>query len=265
MPLGRSDVWASVGTAVSSALSVYAWLYSIGLVPLFTFITGAFFTLWTQERFEDKRRKQEFDRKMAEHVYGPLHQELSYFREDLINFQSSMGPTDRISTLANFMRDYRYGFVKEEIRHGIEGLQKRLLPYATLFNEARNITRSLIEKGLDKYEIHHFVTFKVIGNEKQDLYSIPIIEPIFRDKTPLQFLAEQPIPYRSTSTIVLVGYSPPIGELFSNEHRIEHISKDVLAKMRKDSTVQEQREERNLLIKECTSLLGMIRKEITLS
>jgi len=264
MLLGRSDIRAIIGTAVSSALSVYAWLYSIGLVPLFTFITGFFFTLWTQERFENKRRKQEFDRKMTEYIYGPLHQELSSFLKGLTEFQSSLNPVDRISTLSSFMKDYRYGFAKEEIHHCVEELQKRLLPYAKLFDEARSRTQFFIEQGLDKYQIDHLVRFSVLGSEKQGLYHVAIIEPIFRDKTPSQFLAEQPIPYGNTSTMVYTSYRPA-GELFSNEHRIEQISKDVLEKVRKDPTIQEQRRERELLIKECTSLLGIIRKEITLS
>ena len=265
MILGRSDVWTSIGTVVSSALSVYAWLYSIGLVPLFTFVTGSFFTLWTQQRFESKRRKQEFERKMTEYVYGPLHQELSSFLKDLIDFQSSTSPTDRISALANFTKNYRYGFAKKEMLHGMEELQKRLLPYATLVNEARRITQSFIEESLDKHQIHHFVTFKVLSSEKQELYFISMIEPIFRDKTPLQFLAEQPIPYRNTSTMVFISLNPGSGEPFSSEHRIEQISKGVLEELRKDPTVQEQRAERKILIEECILLLEMIRKEITLS
>jgi hypothetical protein len=261
----RSDVWTSIGTAMSSALSVYAWLYSIGLVPLFTFITGAFFTLWTQERFENKRRKQEFDRKMTEYVYGPLHQELSSFLKDLIDFQSSMGPTDRISTLTTFVKDYRYGLAKKEIQHGIEELRTRLLPYATLYNEARDITRVFIEQSLDKSKIDHHVSFAILGSEKQQLYITNMLEPIFRDKTPLQFLTEQPIPYMNTSTMVFVNYPPTSVELYTNEHKIEQISKDALEKARKYPVVQKQRLERLLLIEECTLLLEMIRKEITLS
>ena len=82
----RSDIWSGIGAILSSAMSVYAWLYSIGLVPLFTFIAGALFTLWTQERLQKKKQKREFDEKMTEHIYGPLHQELNSILKDLKNF-----------------------------------------------------------------------------------------------------------------------------------------------------------------------------------
>jgi hypothetical protein len=70
------DFWAGVGAILSSIASVYFWLNSMGLVPLFTFIAGACFTLWTQERLEKKRRERLKDMKMSEHVYGPLYKGL---------------------------------------------------------------------------------------------------------------------------------------------------------------------------------------------
>lgn len=203
---------------------------------------------------------------MTEYVYGPLHQELNSFREDLIDFQSSTNPTNRISTLSNFMKDYRYGFAKGEIHDTIEKLQNRLLPYSMLFSEAQSITQSNIEQSLDAHQIDRFVVFKVLGRRQEILYYFNMIDCIFKDKTPMQFLSEQPIRNRNTSSIVRIGTRPESsGEHFSNEHIIEQISKDVLEKLRKDPTAQEQWDERKPLVRECTSLLAMIRKEIILS
>ena len=70
MSSNRIDVWSGIGAIASSILSVYAWLYSIGLVPLFTFITGALFTLWTQERLEKKRQKQEIQNQHIKKCVG---------------------------------------------------------------------------------------------------------------------------------------------------------------------------------------------------
>lgn len=264
--LGRSDIKDVIGAAVASALSAFAYLYSIGLVPVFTFIAGMFFTMWAQERFEMKRRKQEFDRKMTEYIYGPLHQEVSSFLKDLEGFQSSLGPVDRNSTLAIFMKDYRYGFAEKEIRDKAEDLQKMLLPYATLFNEARNKTLSLIKEGLIKSGIDQSVRFSILDSEKRSLgQSIEIIEPIFKDKTPWQFIAEQPVPYRNITIEIYIGYHPESVELFSKDHKIEQLSKEVLEKVRDDSLVEEYRQQRSLLMEKCVLLLGLIRTEITLS
>ncbi len=106
----HSDVWAGIGAVLSSILSGYAWLHSIGLLPLFTFVAGAFFTLFTPERLEKKRRRRAFDTKMTEHIYGPLHQELNSLLRDLRAFQS---PTGHLRTLGNIMEDYRYDLVEE--------------------------------------------------------------------------------------------------------------------------------------------------------
>jgi hypothetical protein len=266
MHFRRSDTLAIIGTTASSILSAYAWLYSIGLVPLFTFVTGAFFTLWTQERFENKRRKQEFDKKMTESVYGPLHQELSSFLKDLNDFQSSMNPTNRISTLASLAKDYRYGFSKKGILQGVEELRNRLLPYATLYNEARDRVQSFILQTLDKNQIKRSVLFSIHDNQNREVHSaIQIIEPIFRDKTPMQFLNELPIPYMNISAKVHFMYPQDIGGPLSQEHKIELISKNILEEVRKDPVVQEQRREREFLIEKCCSLLELIKKEITLS
>jgi len=216
MSPAHSDIWAGVGAILSSIASAYAWLYSIGLVPLFTFIAGVLFTLWTQERLEKKRQKREFDKKMTEYIYGPLHQELNSLLNDLKAFQSPADPVNRVATLNNIMKDYRYDLVKDEIRHRLEDLQKRLPPYAAILNEARRETETHIGRRLHENGISREIKF-VIWAGGLEIDNTVMIEPIFRDKTPLQFLYERARPYRNTSMIVYVG--PKSEGQFSKEHR----------------------------------------------
>jgi len=233
----------------------------MGLVPLSTFITGACFTLYTQERLERKRRKREFDKKMTEYVYGPLHRELSLLLEDLRAFQSPTGSIDRAADLGFITKDYRYDLVQEKLRHRFEGLQKRLPLYATLVHEARSATEVYINRDLAKHEIGREVLFQIWAGGQ--VLSVPIMEPIFCDKTPFDFLTEKGREYGKFRIIVYVGNKSE-GE-FSNEHKINQISKSILEEVRKESLVQEQRREREHLLKECTSLIELVRQEIVLS
>lgn len=246
---------------MSSIVSVYAWLYSIGLVPLFTFIAGACFTLWTQERLEKKRRKREFDKRMTERVYGPLHQGLNSIQRDLRAFQSPIGSFDLVATLEGIMEDYRYSLVEEKLRHRLEEFQKRLQLYAALVYEARRETEVYIARGLKEHEIDDKVAFEIHAGEQ--ILSFPLIEPIFKDKTPFDFLKEEAKPYGKFSIYVYVKNKSE-GAL-SSEHRLNRISKDILKELSENSIIQEQRRERERLLTECKSLIESIRKEIVLS
>lgn len=254
----HSDVWVGIGAVLSSILSGYAWLHSIGLLPLFTFIAGACFTLWTQERLEKKRGKREFGKKMTEHVYGPLHQALNLLLRDLRAFQS---PTGQLHTLRTIMQNYRYGLVQKELRHRLEEFEKRLQPYAALLFGARRETEVYIARGLGGHEIDKEVVFQIWF--AQPTLSIPIIDPIFNNKTPLDFLTEKTVGYSEFSIIVYVGGKSE--GRFSSEHKIHQISKEILEEVGKDPKVREQRKERELLLKECNLLIESIRKEIVLS
>jgi len=262
MSSDHSDVWTGIGAILSSILSAYAWLNSIGLVPLFTFIAGACFTLWTQERLEKKRRKREFDKKMTQHIYGPLHQKLTAILEELEAFRS---PTDPFSPTFGFydiMSDYRYGLVKERIRYQFEEFQKSLSPYAALLKEAHREAESHMGRCLTKHEISGQIRFDIWAGGEM-MYSIGILNCIFEDKTPLQFLTEEARPYKNFLMVVCVGNDSE-GK-FSEEHRIHRISLEILEEVRKDPTVQEQRREREVLLKQCNSLIESTEKEIVLS
>lgn len=257
MSPARSDIWAGVGAILSSLVSTYAWLYAIGLVPLFTFIAGACFTLWTQERLEMKRRKREFDKKMTEHVYGPMYKELISIHASLRGFQQSSG-----GLLYVIFQDYRFNLVKEDLSRRIKELCYRLSPYSALLNEACRETETHIGRGLGKHKIEGVVRF-VIWSGGREIFSFPIIEPVFEGKSPLDFLTERAEQYRNTSLIIYVGRDSE--GRFSKEHRIHQISLDILKEVRKDPTVQEQRRERELLLKECNELIEAIKEEIVLS
>lgn len=257
MSPARSDIWAGVGAILSSLVSAYAWLYAIGLVPLFTFIAGACFTLWTQERLEKKRRKRESDKKMTEHVYGPMYKELISIRASLRGFQSDHG-----GLLPAIFEDYRFNLVKEDLSRRIKDLYHRLSPYSALLNEAHRETETHIGRGLTKHKIEGGVRF-VVWSGGREIFIFPIIEPVFEGKSPLDFLTERAEPYRNTSLIVSVGGKSE-GQL-SKEHRVHQISVDILEEIKKDPTVQEQRRERELLLKECNELIEAIKEEIVLS
>jgi hypothetical protein len=257
MSPARSDIWAGVGAILSSLVSTYAWLYAIGLVPLFTFIAGACFTLWTQERLEMKRRKREFDKKMTEHVYGPMYKELTSIRASLRGFQQSSG-----GLLHTIFQDYRFNLVKEDLSRRIKELCCRLPPYSALLNEASSETEIYIGRGLKKHKIEGGVRF-VIWSGSREIFSYPLTDPVFEDKSPLDFLTKRAEPYRNTFVIVYVGRDSE--GRFSKEHRIHQISLDILKKTRKDPTVQKQRRERELLLKECNELIEAIKEKIVLS
>jgi len=245
------DFWAGIGAIGSAIVSAFAWLYSIGLVPVSMFITGAFFTLWTQERLEKKRRKRDSDIKITEHIYGPLHKELNSILGSLKNFQSPTG-----ASLKGIMEDFRFNLVEKELRYQIWDFQEGLDPYTVLSSMAHYETESHLMTGGGMevmFEVH-------AGGDA--IFQMPMIEPIFKDKTPLDFLAEKVERYQNASMIVYVkGKSEG---LFSSEHRIHQISIDILTKVREDPSVQRQRKEREYLIKECTSLIESIEKEIVL-
>jgi len=258
----RSDIWSGIGAVLSTAVSVYGWFYSIGLASLFTFIAGALFTLATQERLEKKRQKREFDKKMTEHIYGPLHQELNSILKDLKNFQSPVDSVNRVATLENFMENYRYDLVNEELRYHLEEFQKRLQPYAVLWREARNETEIRTKRSLDKHEISGKITF-VITAEMQEIDRTNIIELVFRNKTPLQFFAQKAGPY---GTAYMIGYVGQKSEGYiSKDHRMHKISMEITKELSKTPTIQAQRKEREHLLEECYSLIETIRKQIVLS
>lgn len=245
-----------MGAIASSIASAWAWFNSIGLVPVFTFITGAFFTMYTQERLEKKRRKRNFQIKMTEHIYGPLHRELNSI---LVNLKDFQWPT--VTSFDNIMEDYRFDLVKREIHTRIEEFKKRLPRYVALLSDARRETESYIMKGLSKHEKEWEVTFGIWIAGKQS-HIISLIEPIFKDRGPLDFLIERTGSYENASIIVYVrGKSEGV---FSKEHRIHKISMEILEEVRKDPLVIKQRRERENLLNECNSLIESLGKEIVL-
>jgi hypothetical protein len=262
MSSNHSDIWTGIGAILSSILSAYAWLNSIGLVPLFTFIAGACFTLWTQERLEKKRRKREFDKKMTQHIYGPIHQKLTAVLEALEAFRPPTDPSTPIFSFYDIMSDYRYGLVKKENRDQLEEFQKRLPPYTALLKEARREVESLTGRCLAEHGISENIRFYIWAGGETVEWVDPI-DTILKDKTPLQFLSEEARPYKNFSMIVYVGNASE-GH-FSEEHRIHPISLKILEEARKDPTVQEQRREREVLLKQCNSLIESTEKKIVLS
>lgn len=256
MSSSHSDIWSGIGAILSSIVSIYAWLYSIGLVPLFTFIAGACFTLYTQERLEKKRRKQEFGKRMTEHVYGPLHQELSSIQGNLRAFQ-----LHGVATLDGIIADYRYGFVKEELRHRLEEFQRRLQHYGTLVYEARRVTEVCIDRGLKENKIDRGVVFEIWAGGQ--ILQYPLIDLIFSDENPSDFLAEKARAYGEVTMIVRIGSASD--GVYSSKHRINQICMKILEEVGKDPMVQEQRRQRERLLTECKSLIESIRKEIVLS
>jgi hypothetical protein len=262
MSSNHSDVWTGIGAILSSILSAYAWLNSIGLVPLFTFIAGAFFTLLTQERLEKKRRKREFDKKMTQHIYGPIHQKLTAIFEEIEAFRSPTDPSPSSFGIYDIMIDYRYGLVKKEDRDLLEEFQKRLPPYAALLKEAHGEVESLTRRCSSEHGISGNIRFeiRVVG---ETMGWTDLVGTILKDKTPLQFLVEEARHYKSFSMIAYVGN---ISEgNFSEEHRIHRISLQILEEARKGPRVQEQRREREVLLKQCNSLIESIKKKIVLS
>jgi len=261
MSSDHSDVWTGIGAILSSILSAYAWLNSIGLMPLFTFIAGACFTLLTQERLEKKRRKREFDKKMTQHIYGPIHRKLTAVLEALEAFTSPTDPFTPMFGFYDIMSDYRYGLVKKENRDQLEEFQKRLPPYAALLKEARREVESRTGRCLAEHGTGN-IRFEIWAGGETVKW-VDIIDTIFEDKTPLQFLSEEARPYKNFSVIIYVGNASE-GH-FSEEHRMHRISLEILEEVRKDPTVQEQRREREVLLKQCNSLIESIEKKIVLS
>jgi hypothetical protein len=258
MSSDNSDIWAGIGTIVSSIASAYAWLYSIGLVPLFTFITGVFFTIWAQERLEKKRRKRNFRIQMTKYIYGPLHRELSTILRDLRVFHL---PSE--ASLKDIAEDFRFSLVKEELQHQIEEFQKMIPHYTILWSLARKKTDFHISIVQRKHKIERDIKFNLwVGEGAKEIFIVTMEEPIFEDKTPLDYLTERARRYTNTSMMVHVGQKSE--GAFSKEHRVHQISLEILAKVREDASVQEQREERKRLLEECSSLVELIEKEIVL-
>ena len=253
---------AGLGTVVFIIMSVLAWFRYLPyeLTTVFTFLAGSFFTLWNVERLENKRRKRDREVKMTEYVYGPLHQELNALLKDLRTFQSPTGSVNRVAKLERVMENYRYDLVEEKLRHRLEKLQERLEPYSALVHAARRETETHILRGLRKLEIDRRVRFDIwVGGKR---INVPIIDPIFRGKTPLDFLTEKVRGFRKFSLTVYVGNKTE--GRFSSEHRIHQISKDILKEASENPTIQEQRRERVRLIQECNSLFGEIEKKVVL-
>ena len=192
---------------------------------------------------------------MTEHIYGPLHKDLTSKRVSVTAFQGV------IDISYDIMSDFRFNLVKDDLSRRIKDFQDKLTRYSFLLSQAHHETEFHISMGLSKHEIKAEVIF-AIWSGGQEVFRFPLREPIFRDKTPLDFLNEKAKLYPNTSMIVYVGNKSE-GK-FSNEHRIHHISKEILTSVRKDATVQQFRRERKVLLKECTSLLEAIENEFVL-
>lgn len=251
MPSDRYDILTGIGTLASGAIAVYGWLYSIGLAQLFMFVAGACFTMFTQERLDKRRRKRDSDIKMTEHIYGPLHNELNSLLVNLENFQAPTG-----GSLIGIMKDFRFNLVNKKLRYQIREFQERLEPYHVLLIVAQRETESHLMRG----KVHN-VRFDVWAGG-DTIFQMPMIEPIFQDKTPLDFLAEKVGRYQDVSMIVYINNKSE--GRFSSEHRIHQISMDILTKVREDPTVQRQRREREYLLDSCDMLIKSVEKKIIL-
>lgn len=245
------DLWTSIGTIVSTGLSVFAWLNAIGLVPLFTFIAGVFFSLWTQERIEKRREKRDFNRQMTSYAFGPLHKELNTISINLERFQTvDEAPLDRI------IDDFRFNLIEEKLKARIRDFCDRLPHYNVLWSIANNETNFHISMAMDKR-----VSFAIMVGS-QEFYRYDLWEPIFKGKEPLEFLTEKGKQYQDTSIIVYVenkseGY-------LSNDQRISKISRQILTTVVQNPKIQEQRNERENLLKECHALIKLAAEKIVL-
>ena len=256
MPSNRSIYWTAIAVIVSLIVYVMAWHYSLGLEPLFTFIAGASFTIFAHEILEKKRQKRNFDIKMTQRIYGPLHKEL---RSILTNLRASELVSG--TSLNNVIEDFRFNLVDKELRCQVKEFRERLLLYPDLYLVASHKTDSHTHMELTKHKIKGQVKFVVLLGNREIFTTIMQI-PILGDKTPLDYLTEKARPYKNTRMIV---YADNVSEGdFSSEHRIHQFSMDILKRVREDPSVQEQRREREYLLEECNSLIESLKKEIVL-
>lgn len=251
MRLDRSDYWAIFLAIASTIIATLADQYSINLArDLFTFLAGVFTTIFAQSLLEIRRRKRDFEEKMRERVYGPLYNELNSILTNLEGFQA---PTN--ASLDRITKRYRFRFGEKRIQKRIEELIKRLPRYAALQNDAWRETETYIMKSCGKHNVEWEVRF-IIWIAGREEYVIPLTEPIFQDKDPLDFLIEKVESYENARFIVRVGRKTE--GAFSKEHRIHQFSMEILKEVRKDPLIMKHRKEREYLLKECHLLIQAI-------
>lgn len=162
--------------------------------------------------------------------------------------------------LNNIIENFRFNLVEKEMAERIKEFRERMVPYTDLFIVARQQVDYHTKMELENYGIKEVLFIILLGN--REILRTSITYPIFEDKTPLEYQTEKTKQYKNTSMTVWMGKE--LEEPFSNEHKINRISKEVLMKVREDPSVQEQRKEREYLINECKSLIESIEKKIVL-
>lgn len=260
----KDDVWAGLGTIVSTILAALSWLWNIGFLQLlFTFLTGSLATYVVQARLQDRAEKRRVAREnsalMREVIYGPLFKQMNQIKEDLNSFQAS-----RFEEISETMRSHLYFLVASELRDTIEGFCERVKRYTFLdlatIGVAEQITKETSKETLKQQgsatDLNIMYRLFVGSNLITGVY---LLQAILQNKAPKEIMMEKAAGLNEVTIDITVG-----GYGYDSNEDVHKTCEMALQKLRSNALFQQRESERKYLISEVEKIINRLRQFITL-
>lgn len=258
------DVWAGLGTIVSTILAALSWLWNIGFLQLlFTFLTGSLATYVVQARLQDRVEKRRIAREnsalMREIIYGPLFKQMNQIREDLNSFRTS-----RSEEVKEIMKSHLYFLVVSELRDTIEGFCERVERYAFLELTATGVAEKIVRETSQEMlkppgptsNLHIVYRFFVGSNL---ITGVNLLQALLQNKVPEEIMREKAAGLNDVTIDITVG-----GLSYPSNEDVHETCRRALQKLNSNSLFVQRETERKRLVSEVEKIIARLSQFITL-
>lgn len=262
--MAQDDVIAVLGTALSSFFVAVGFLWDIGFLQIISSVlAGSFTTYLVQYRLQNaserRREKRENVILMRDEIYGPLFESLNEILEKLRRAWSASENDIR----QEIMKHHLFYGINDKLRGKISDLINNLEIYQTIHYSAEREVGAIIFKEVkSKFDVEpkraNYVWWRLrVG--KTMLKAISLKEALFLGKSPLDILP----PYKGRYVEAEIQVSVA-GQEVQEHNKVESIVKSALQKVEENPILREEKRQREILIKEISTLCDQIRPFIGL-
>jgi len=262
--MAQDDVIAVLGTALSSFFVAVGFLWNIGFLQIISSVlAGSFATYFVQYRLQNASEKRRVKREnvilMRDEIYGSLFELLNEILEKLRRAWGVSGGDIQQKIMSHHLF---YG-INDKLRNKISDLINNLEIYQTIHYSADKEVDAIIFKEVkSKFDVQprrsNYVLWRLKMGEVM-LKAISLKEALFLGKSPLDILP----PYKGRYVEAEIEVSVA-GHVVQDHNKVEFIVKSALQKIEQNPMLREEKRQREILIKEISTLCDQIRPFIGL-
>jgi len=266
--MSKDDIIGIFGAALSSVFATLGFLWNIGALQLiFSFLAGSFTTYVVQRRLQMESERRKIEREdsitMRDKVYGPIFREMN---EILESMELGKSPEWEItSRLKEMKTQYLFYNMRRDLKNKFYTLAEKLDKYQTIYSSTQTLVLLKIREAVEKF--HDLDVSLGMGQVRLRLEllkdaiglgSITLDEAILQGTNPSDFIRTKKKDWGEDIFIEV-----RVGGKSKELSDFESLYENVLSEMEGEPLFQEERKQRQALVKELEMFLGQIEEFIT--